>query len=171
MQTPTLKSNSIVPKLSSTQKSNLIQYSTNNTIQKEQVEKLKLKLNNNISFLKKKSKLYKFLYKSSQILSIILSTFILSNNIIQSNSNSNYNINTTIIISISSLQFLNSILYIFVQPSTKYIHHKDALENISHLNQDVEISLLDESTLNVENTISFETQYNTLLKKYTFLTM
>ena len=44
-------------------------------------------------------------------------------------------------------------------------------ENISNLNQEVEISTIDESTFNFENIIAFETHYNSLLKKYTFLTM
>ena len=93
MQTPTLVSNSLLPKINNNYSKN----SNLNSITKN-LSKLEFKVNSEINTIKSKYKTYKFIARSSQILSIVISSILfthyLSNSILVSE-----NINNIIIIS------------------------------------------------------------------------
>lgn len=159
MQTPTLISNSLLPK-------NNNNYSINPTLNSitKNLSKLESKVYSEINTIKRKYKTYKFIAKSSQILSIVISSILfthyLSNNILLSE-----NINNIIIISISSLQLLNTISYIIIQPSQKSIIHEEILDGLISLQQQIEISTLNKKDHNLENLVTFETCLYKLQKK------
>ena len=159
MQTPTLVSNSLLPKINNN-------YSINSKINSitKNLSKLETKVNSEINTIKSKYKTYKFIAKSSQILSIVISSILftqyLSNNILISE-----NVNNIIIISISSLQLLNTISYIIIQPSQKSIIHKEILDGLTSLQQQIEISTLNKKDNNIENLVTFETCLYKLKKK------
>jgi hypothetical protein len=155
MQTPTLLSNSLLPKVNNNNSINSI---TKN------ISKLESKVNSEINFIKSKYKTYKFLAKSSQILSLIISSILFTQYISHSTIISD-NINNIIIISISSLQLLNSISYIIIQPSQKAIIHKEILDGLNSLQQQIEISIFNKKDTNLENLVTFETCLYKLQKK------
>jgi hypothetical protein len=159
MQTPTLVSNSLLPKLNNNYSKN----SKINSITKN-LSKLETKVYSEINTIKSKYKTYKFIARSSQILSIVTSSILfthyLSNNILISE-----NINNIIIISISSLQLLNTISYIIIQPSQKSTIHEEILDGLISLQQQIEISTLNKKDHNLENLVTFETCLYKLQKK------
>lgn len=154
MQTPTLMSNSLLPK---------VNFHSANSITTN-LSKLESKVNSELNSIKSKYKTYKIIAKSSQIFSLIISSILftqyLSNSTIISE-----NINNIIIISISSLQLLNTISYIIIQPSQKAIIHKEILNGLSSLQQQIEISIFNKKDTNLENLVTFETCLYKLQKK------